>query len=88
MIACRIGIPLVCVLLALSWAGSASAAELEIPKLLTPAPAVKQSTNSYTAAKRALVSHQPMRLALQEDLRIPACSGPICMSPLFLGVGY
>jgi hypothetical protein len=83
MIVCRTGVSLGLALLALSWAGRASAAELEITKILTP-----HSASSFTAAKRVLVSHQPTRLALQEDLRTPACSGSICMSPLFLGVGY
>jgi hypothetical protein len=88
MIACRTGISLAFVLLALSWVGPASAADLEITKLFTPTPSVKHLASSYTAAKRVPVSHQPVRLALQEELRIPACSGSTCMGPIFLGVGY
>ncbi len=90
MIACRTGIALAFALLASSWVGTASAAELEITKLFTqgPAPTVKHSAGSFTSAKRVLVSHQPTRLALQDDPRISACPGSICMTPLFLGVGY
>jgi len=87
MTACQTGISLAFVLLALSWVGPVSAAELEITKPLFPAPTVKKSPG-YTAAKRVPRSPQPTRLALQEDLRMLACSGSICMSPIFLGVGY
>jgi hypothetical protein len=88
MTSSRTGISVAFVLLTLSRIGAASAAELEIPKPLTPAHAVKQSDGSNVAAKRVIVHHQSTRLAFQEDLRIPACSGQVCTSPLFLGVGY
>jgi hypothetical protein len=81
MIASRTGGLLGLVLLALSWIGAASAAELEIGKLLVPAATIKQAAGPYAVAKRARVS--PTRLALQEDVRMP-----YCYIPLFLGVGY
>jgi hypothetical protein len=71
-------------LLAFAWIGPASAAELEIGKLLVPTATVKQAPSSYTPEKR--VSRPPARLALQED-RVPTCPIPLCVG-LFLGVGY
>jgi hypothetical protein len=76
-------------LVALGWSGSTSAAELEIKKFVTPATAaVKESSDSHTAAKREMMSHQLVRLAAQQyDVRTRACSGKICIG-LVLGVGY
>jgi hypothetical protein len=74
-------------LLVFAWIGSASAAELEIGKLLAPTAVVKQAPSSNAAEKRVRVSRPPTRLALQEDLRVPTCSMPLCVG-LFLGVGY
>jgi hypothetical protein len=83
VIASRTGGLLGLVLLALSWIGAASAAELEMGRFLVPAATIIQAAGPYIVAKRARVSHHPTRLALQEDVRMPCCS-----IPLFLGVGY
>jgi hypothetical protein len=81
MITARTGIPHVAVLLlALSWIGTASAADVEIKKSV--ATAGSEPPRSFFVARRAPLNRQPVRLALG-DVRMPAC----CMS-LILGVGY
>jgi hypothetical protein len=81
MIPARTGIPLLAVLalLALSWIGTASAADLEIKKFRHPATAVvNEPPRSFIAAGRAPMSRQFVRLALRDDMRMG----------LILGVGY
>jgi|HubBroStandDraft_6_1064221.scaffolds.fasta_scaffold6512457_1 hypothetical protein len=80
MIPARTGIPLVAVsaLLALSWIGTASAADLEIKKFRPATVAVNEPPRSFIAARRVPMSRQFVRLALRDDMRMG----------LILGVGY
>jgi hypothetical protein len=86
MFAARLGIRFAAAFVLL-WIWPALSAELEIKKFLPAIAAVKESPSILTPAKRGSISHQPIRLALQDEVRIPACSGTICMG-LVLGVGY
>jgi hypothetical protein len=80
MIPARTGIPLVAVLalLALSWIGTASAADLEIKKFRPATAVVNEPPGSFIAARRVPMSRQFVRLALRDDVR----------TALVLGVGY
>jgi hypothetical protein len=86
MFTARTAFFLSCALLALSWIGSASAAELEIKKVRIQTTASVEEP-PYTAVRRVPVSHRPIRLALQDEVRMPAYLGPICIG-LILGIGY